>query len=281
MRVVIGDIVTGSFAPGAMLPGEKDLALQFGVSRGVAREAVRGLEERGLVAVKHGRGATVNADEQWDVLDPEVLTLLLRTDRSPDVLWQYLECRRILEIEATGLAAARAGAADLGDLADALARMTASAERARANPAAEDLYHEADVAFHRAVIAATGNRALGRMTEPIHRGLAAARRPLARPELRIERSIPEHRRILAAIAERDDAGAREAMRDHLLTIEQYLREYADDVAAGRVRGGGADVAAGRVRGGGADEAAGRVRGGGADEAAGRVGGGGVDGLAGR
>ena len=70
----------------------------------------------------------------------------------------------------------------------ALARMTASAERARANPAAEDLYHEADVAFHRAVIAATGNRALGRMTEPIHRGLAAARRPLARPELRIERS---------------------------------------------------------------------------------------------
>jgi DNA-binding FadR family transcriptional regulator len=238
MRVVIGDIVTGSAASGEMLPGEKHLARQFSVSRGVAREAIRGLEERRMVVVKHGRGATVTAADDWDLFDPEVLALLLETERSPEVLAQYLECRRILEIEASGLAAVRASAAHLNELADALTRMTASAERARANPAAEDFYHQADIAFHRSVIAATGNRALGRMTEPVHRGLATARRPRARPHLRMERSIPEHKRILAAIADRDADGAREAMRDHLLTIEEYLREYADEVAAGRVGSGG-------------------------------------------
>jgi GntR family transcriptional repressor for pyruvate dehydrogenase complex len=95
-----------------------------------------------------------------------------------------------------------------------------------AGPSAEDRFHDADVAFHRAVIRATGNRALGRMTEPVHRALAAARRPLARPEHRLERSLPEHRRILAAIADGDAPAAREAMRDHLLTVERYLSEYA-------------------------------------------------------
>jgi GntR family transcriptional repressor for pyruvate dehydrogenase complex len=104
--------------------------------------------------------------------------------------------------------------------------MTAAAVQTAGAPAAEDRFHDADVAFHRAVIQATGNRALGRMTEPVHRALAAARRPLARPALRLERSLPEHRRILAAIADGDPRAARAAMRDHLRTVEEYLSEYA-------------------------------------------------------
>ena len=129
-------------------------------------------------------------------------------------------------LEAASLAAERATETDLVNLSDAFARMSAGAERVRGNPAAEDLFHEADVAFHQALIAATGNRALGNMTEPVHRALAAARRPLARPEHRLERGLPEHRRILAAIAGRDPEEARAAMRAHLDTVESYLREYA-------------------------------------------------------
>jgi GntR family transcriptional repressor for pyruvate dehydrogenase complex len=238
MRVVIGDIVAGTVGPGDMLPREADLATQFSVSRGVAREAIRGLEERGLISVKHGRGATVNEDVAWDLFSPEVIAVLLESARGAEVLREYLECRRILEIEATGLAAERATSQNLAALADALAQMTASAERTRINPAAEDFYHEADIAFHRAVISATGNKALGRMTEPIHRALAEARRPLARPQYREQRSIPEHKRILAAIADRDVDGARDAMRAHLLTVEEYLNEYARSIAkkAGETNG---------------------------------------------
>ena len=225
MRVLIADIVGGTLPAGAALPREADLASGFGVSRGVARECIRGLEERGLVTVKHGRGATVSEADRWDVFDPEVLGALLECEQGADILGEYLECRRILEIEAAGLAAERATEGDLAALSDAFARMSAGAERVRANPAAEDLYHEADVAFHRALIAATGNRALGNMTEPVHRALAAARRPLARPEHRRDRSLPEHRRILAAVTDADGAEARQAMSDHLDTIAGYLDEH--------------------------------------------------------
>jgi DNA-binding FadR family transcriptional regulator len=254
MRVLIADIVSGTLARGAQLPRETDLAGQFGVSRGVARECVRGLEERGLVAVKHGRGATVNPPERWDVFDPDILSALLDAEQGARILSEYLECRRILEIEAVGLAAERATEVDLCALSEAFARMLAGAERARTNPAAEDLYHEADIAFHRAVIAATGNRALGNMTEPIHRALAAARRPLARPEHRLERGIPEHRRILSAIASRDPETAREAMREHLVTVERYLHEYEGGRVA--VRPGDGYPAAGEGPAGGAGGAAG-------------------------
>jgi len=237
MRVLIGEIVGGRLAAGTSLPRETDLAEEFGVSRGVARECIRGLEERGLVSVRHGRGATVSDEGAWDMFSPDVLSAVLEGEHGAEVLGEYLECRRLLEIGAAGLAAERAKAADLAALSAALEHMRATAERAPGNPAAEDLYHQADIDFHHAVIRATGNRALGRMTEPVHRALAAARRPLARPEVRLARSLPEHQRILTAIAARDAVGAREAMREHLLTVEGYLREYAAEAAPTRTPGG--------------------------------------------
>jgi DNA-binding FadR family transcriptional regulator len=230
MRTLLADIASGVLAPGGAALREADIAAQFGVSRGVARECVRGLEERGLVVVKPGRGATVTAPERWAVFDPDVLSALLGAERGADILGEYLECRRILEIEAVGLAAERAADDDLAALADALALMTASARRAAVNPAAEGLCHEADVAFHQALIAATGNRALAAMLAPVHSALAAARGPLARPGQHIERSILEHRRILTAVAERDRDEARAAMRDHLIAVERRLREDTDDIA---------------------------------------------------
>jgi DNA-binding FadR family transcriptional regulator len=227
MRVLIGEIVTGAYPTGDRLPRETDLADQFGVSRGVARECVRGLEERGLVAVKHGRGATVNAADDWDTFDPDVLEALLQGAEGAAVLSDYLECRRILEVQAASLAAERASESDLNALTAAFENMQASADRARLTRAAEHLYYEADIAFHRAVVRASGNRALGRITEPIHRALVPALGPLARPEHRFERGLPEHERILAAISRRNPAEARAAMDEHLATVARYLAEYRD------------------------------------------------------
>ena len=107
--------------------------------------------------------------------------------------------------------------------------MEESAARAPSR-AAEELFHEADIAFHQALIAATGNRALGGLVERIHSALLVARYPLARPQYRVERALPEHRRILAAVAAGVADEARAAMRDHLETIAGYLRER--DVPAG-------------------------------------------------
>src|ERR671916_342577 len=140
MRVLIGEITGGGLAQGDRLPREQDLAAQFGVSRGVARECIRSLEERGLITVKHGRGATVAPASQWDVFDPDVLSALMAGEHGIETLLEYIECRRILEVEAAGLAAERAGDEELAGLAEAFGEMIRAAERARVNPAAEHLY---------------------------------------------------------------------------------------------------------------------------------------------
>jgi DNA-binding FadR family transcriptional regulator len=240
LRVLVADIVRGTIPAGERLPTEIELARRFGVSRGVARESLRSLEERGLVTVRHGIGATVLPSTAWDMFNPDVISAVLEGDEAVALLREYLECRRLLEIEAAALAAARATRADLVALSDSLTQMTAAAVQVPASTSSEARFHEADVAFHRAVISATGNRALGRMTEPVHRALSAARRPLARPEHRLERSLPEHRAILAAIAAGDERAAREAMRAHLLTVERYLTEYVASRARPRAAVDGSD-----------------------------------------
>ncbi len=238
MRILVTDIVTGARSPGDKLPKEVDIAEQFGVSRGVARETVRAMEERGLISVKHGKGATVNESKRWDVFDADVLGALLESQRSTEILSQYLECRRVLEVEAAGLAAERASKDDLERASNALRRMEESISRPTSR-AAEDMFHEADISFHQALIAATGNRPLGGLVERIHTALLLARYPLARPQYRFERALPEHRRILAAVAAGDADEARASMSAHLDTIASYLRERA---GSSKRREGGAPSA---------------------------------------
>ncbi len=222
--MLLGDIAAGAVAEGERLPSLTQLAAQFKVSTGVIRECQRALAERGVLSVRHGRRAVVRPEGEWDVFDPDVLAALVGGARSAHVLAEYLESRRVLEVEAAGLAAERATPAAVQQLSTAFAAMLAAAERARTNPAAEPLYQQADIDFHRAIIQAAGNRPLARMAEPIHRALTATFAALARPQTRFERGLPEHARILEAIKGGDSARARLAMREHLLTVEGYLHE---------------------------------------------------------
>jgi DNA-binding FadR family transcriptional regulator len=226
MRVLIGEIVAGKFNEGELLPKGPDLASQFDVSVGVVRECLLGLQDRGLVEVKHGHGTRVKPEGEWGRFDPDVLAALLGGSRAGGILSEYLECRRILEVEAAGLAAERGTTEAVDGVAGAFLRMRATAEQARLNRAAERRYSEADIGFHRAVVRAAGNPTLGQMTAPIHRALTTTFGALARPEDRLVRGLPEHERILDAIAAHDPDAARTAMREHLLAVEGYLREYA-------------------------------------------------------
>jgi DNA-binding FadR family transcriptional regulator len=228
MRELVTEIVGGVRAQGEMLPREVDLAARFDVSRGVAREGIRALEERGLVRVRHGRGATVTPRDRWDIFDPDIITALLEGAAAVDVLRDYLECRRVLEIECAGLAATRARAADKKRLAECFGRMADVVHAPDGGTDAE--FHEADVAFHQALIDATRNLALGSLTRGIHDALLAARYPLARPAYRKRRALPEHEAILRAVLDGDADAARAAMRAHLATVERYLAEHARQVA---------------------------------------------------
>jgi DNA-binding FadR family transcriptional regulator len=240
MRLLLTDIGMGQIRPGDRLPAEGELAKRLGVSRGIVRETLRGLEERGIVEVRQGRGATVTDTVAWNVLDPEVMRALIQTPDAGPVLRELLHCRKLIEIDAAGLAAEHATGDDLTQMTDAYSRMVAAAERAPNSGDAEEIFHAADTEFHRSIVNASGNRVLARLVEPIQATLRKARPALARPEERFDLALPEHRRILSAIAEGDVDKARSAMADHLETVERHLREYEEHT--GRPSGAAEPVA---------------------------------------
>ena len=229
MLEYLRDIVGGALAAGDALPREVTVAERFGVSRGVAREALRALEERGLATVRHGSRTIVSAREEWDLFDDDVIAASLEGAAAVPLLAEYLECRRIIEIAAAGLAAERATADALAEMESALAAMRAALDLQRA-VAREAAFHKADVTFHAALVAGTGNLALLALIRRVDAALLTARYPLARPANRRTRALPEHEAILAAVKEGDPAGAREAMQVHLDTVEGYLREHAAKLA---------------------------------------------------
>jgi len=209
-------VVDGALRPGDALPREEDVATEFGVSRGVAREAIRALQERGVVTVKHGSGQRVNDPRSWRVLHPDVLRALVTSDDGRELLSELTECRLIVEVEAAGLAAERATDEDLAALAERFAALpSASGGRASDRGAAA----AAERGFHMQVLWTARNRPLAQMLEPIHD--AFAQEADAVPSRRAARA--ERRRILDAITARDPDGARDAMREHLEGVARSVR----------------------------------------------------------
>ena len=220
---LIEAITTGELEAGEPLPREEDLAERFDVSRGVTREAIRALEERGLVTVKHGRGATVNPREDWDLLDPEVLAGLLAGPHANEALDESIECRLIVETEAAALAAERASEEDRGALAMALDSMSEAARRAQRSERAERNFREAELSFDRALARAARNPALVRVAEPIQRAFETARPPGFWDRRQLERGLAERERILRAVERHEPEAARDAMREHLVSEAEELR----------------------------------------------------------
>ncbi|HEX8101238.1 MAG TPA: FCD domain-containing protein [Solirubrobacteraceae bacterium] len=209
---MIGDIVSGRLEQGAWLPREVDFAERFEISRGVVRETVQALKERGLIDVRHGRGAWVLPEDRWNVLDEDVLvSLVVRADRAA-LLDEVLECRLVLEPDAAALAAGRATEADVEALERALAAADVARDDDADDPAGFGFPSEhpavrAEAAFHDRLVAAAGNRPLRAMLAPVHVAVAAATHVRA-PGNRGEGL----RTVLAAIQARDPGAAAEAVR---------------------------------------------------------------------
>jgi DNA-binding FadR family transcriptional regulator len=206
---IVQQVVDRELATGEWLPRELDLAERHGVSRGVARETIQALRERGLVMVRHGRGAQVLPEHEWDLLDPVVLHALVTAEDRADMLAELIECRRIVEPEAAALAAERATSAGLEGLAGALQAME-DAPSGHGRAAAEaHPFVRAETAFHRALVAMAGNRPLVRMLDPVHAALALARHERAPGRQAAARR--RHAEIHASVAARKPDAARETL----------------------------------------------------------------------
>ena len=182
-------IVGGAWEPGDALPVEDALAAEIGVSRGVLREAVKSLVAKGMLHVRPRTGTRVLPPEHWNHLDRDVLRWKQAEDAAT-LLRDTGELRWIVEPEAARLAAERAGPDDVRVLYDALAAM----EDAAASPGRGG-YVEADIAFHRALLDAGGNRLLGSLGRDVEIALEHSFAISTRTPGAVEGSLPGHRAV--------------------------------------------------------------------------------------
>lgn len=101
-------IAVGELAEGTVLPIEADLARNLGVSRTVAREALKSLAARGMVRARPKAGTRVEPRERWSALDPDVIRWRLQGEDRVGYLKSLLELRILVEPSAARLAAERA-----------------------------------------------------------------------------------------------------------------------------------------------------------------------------
>jgi GntR family transcriptional repressor for pyruvate dehydrogenase complex len=208
---LLGEIGT-RLHPGDTFPTERELTESFKVGRSSVREGLRMLESRGVIR-SVGNGTFVVAE----LRSPLNRSLALLLSLEEGNLRELYELRRMLEGEAAALAAARRSDEDLASMAAAVDDMAQDLDD-------RDGYASADVRFHVAVAAATGNRVALHAMHAIRELLERALEQVYGIPGSAARSLEEHREILGAIRAGDAEEARGRMRRHLTRVEQEIHD---------------------------------------------------------
>jgi len=210
-------ITEGELEPGTRLPAGRELALRFGVSRATLSEAVRLLEDRGLVQRKVGSGTYVT-DKSRSAFVESMERLFVRSNGDLEDLVAY---REILEPGVAALAA-------LCAKPEALVTIKQHMEEAEAAWRSGEHEHHvaADAAFHEALAAATGNEMVIAASTGIQNLLRTAigAQHRASGDRDFETGVLSHRPVYEAITAHDADRARAAMVEHMrLTREASIR----------------------------------------------------------
>lgn len=205
---LIAEIQDGTYPVGARLPAERELAIQYEVSRPVIREAIIALEVQGLVEVRVGSGVYVLSASGVDVEGNDDVSAI-----------ELTEARLLVESEVAALAAAHITDEELFELEDLVQQI----EEENQTPGGKE---DADAAFHLAIAKAARNSALSDTVERLW-GLRRTSREAAllhekARHANIKPIVDEHTAILTALKARDPKAARNAMRGHLSQVLDSL-----------------------------------------------------------
>jgi GntR family galactonate operon transcriptional repressor len=206
---IIDTVVSGAVRTGVALPTELVLAESFGVSRNTVREAMKLLEAKGLVEVRHGLGTVVRPEDDWNLLEPDVLAAAVRHEQGLAVLDELVRVRVALESMLVVRAATHASDRDLAEIASLHAQMAAETD----TPGA---FIESDVLFHDRIMRAAGSRLARPIVRTVHTEARTSALYSGNPtpeDCRI--SNDEHGEILARLDARDPEGASDAMSGHI------------------------------------------------------------------
>lgn len=211
------EIVSGRLRPGEKLATEQQISETYGVSRPIVREAIGRLKHDGLVVTRQGAGAFVA-----DPSAVSVFRLDIADFSDMEEIRNIIELLMAVEATATGHAAKRRSSEDLKTIEAQLLAMQAAVDRGE--PGVEE-----DLAFHRAIIEATGNPFFRDLSDFLDRRvrnfIRTARANTARIGGLTQAVQAEHQAIFDAIVQQDQESARAAAENHLRNAATRLALY--------------------------------------------------------
>lgn len=220
-RRLIAELAAGAYAVGDRLPAERELSIQYNVSRPTVREAVIALEVQGLVDVRVGSGAYVKRLPGKNDIPGFNITAI-----------ELTEARLLFEAEAAALAATQISDDEIAELA----ALVIEIERENRSPQGTE---QADRAFHLAIARATRNNAILEAVERLWDLRAQSPESALLHEkarsANIKPVVDEHSAILNALAARDPVAARAAMRTHLAAVLESLLFATEERAIAAAR----------------------------------------------
>jgi DNA-binding FadR family transcriptional regulator len=209
-------IVSGDYVAGDVFQIDT-LSKSFNASRTVMREAVKALTAKGLVTSRASVGTIVSPEQSWNLSDPDVLSWFLHAKGTRlDLIREFNDFRIAIEPTAAALAARR------GDPV-AITKIDAALDRMRAAERGEDDSLDADVAFHVAILHASGNRFFVNMRHTINVALHISIRVTNRQKAVAVASARDHAKVADAIRAGDSEGARASMLTLLVEARQLLK----------------------------------------------------------
>jgi GntR family transcriptional repressor for pyruvate dehydrogenase complex len=202
-RKLLDYLLSGVLMPGDRLPSERELSRTFGVGRSAVRDALKPLSLLGIIDVRQGDGTYLRATESELLPKAVEWGLLLGEQSAVDLV----EARRHIEVALATLAAQRRSEEDLSELRRLLREMQ--------DAGSDDVFIEADIAFHLRLAEAAGNSVLSGILTNIRSLIQVWITRVTRAADSIAPSYQEHVPIMAAVEARDPAAAAAAMGAHL------------------------------------------------------------------
>lgn len=202
------------FGAGHRLPSIATLAREFGVGAPTVREALKRLEMAGAVDIRHGSGVYVVDDAEALLLSNPVFTGVV----SKPLLLDLIEARTAIEVLAARRAAEHATEAQLDEMAQLLAH-------AEAHLADDEVLNTTNMAFHRAIAAASGNAVFRQLLEVLTRLFTREQRAILDIQDQRAEDHRQHVAIYEALRSRAPAAAAARMTHHLATVRADLERW--------------------------------------------------------